>query len=808
MNIKEILEKLTLDEKIALVSGTDNMYTNSVPRLNIPTISMADGPHGVRKQTGATISMSEPATTFPTAVCTASGWNPDNLYTMGRAIAEECLGYGVDILLGPGVNIKRNPLCGRNFEYFSEDPLLAGKSAAAMVKGVQDGGVSTSLKHFAMNNSENYRFMGNSAVDMRAAREIYLKAFETVIREAKPDTVMCSYNQINGIYASENDLLLNKILREEWGFEGAVMTDWGAMHNRPKSIKSGLDLEMPGDSAICRKELKDAIEKGEVSQEILDTAVERILKLADKAEKRTPYRPNLEEHHQLAGKIAADCAVLMKNDGVLPLKTNEKLCIIGEMFDKIRYQGSGSSMVNSTRVVSCRNAFDERKIDYVYSPGYKINEVKANDMLISEALLLAKDFEKAVVFAGTTDRIESEATDRENMKLSENQTSLINALIDAGKKIILVLSCGSAVELPFAAKVSAILNMFLPGQNGGEATAALLLGEVSPSGRLSESWPISYDDVPFGKDFGKHINEIYYESVFVGYRYYTSKDAPVLYPFGHGLSYTSFEYEDMSVSKGDEKITITVKIRNTGTCYGGEVVQLYVSAPCSDVFKPKRELRAFSKVYLKPGECKTVDLAITTKDLAYYNIKTESFITESGEYSIEICRDCETVLLSHSIDIEGENAPSPYSKETNNLYTDLSTDSINLEEFEKMSCMKVKPEPPILPITMESPFANVRHTILGNMIYKLVLSVSKKQMKEAKKLPEGPERDNKIKDAEFMEHSLRTSSLISMSMASAKLLPYQTARGLIYLANGRVFKAIVAFCSKIKVPPLPKEARK
>ncbi len=587
MDIESILKQMTVEEKAALVSGTDFMYTNPIPRLGIPSLCMSDGPHGLRKQKAGGdngITASEPATAFPTAVTTASGWNPENLKKMGAAIGRECRHYGVHTLLGPGVNIKRNPLCGRNFEYFSEDPFLASVMGAAEVEGVQSQGVGVSVKHFAMNNTENYRFMGNSVASENTIRNLYLKPFEYIVKHARPATLMCAYNQINGVYCSENKWLLTDVLRKEWGFEGAVMSDWGAVHDRPAGIRAGLDLEMPGDTAICRRWIIDAAQDGSLPMEDLDQACRNILKWISQYVKPADPEPvNWQAHHVLAGEIAADCAVLMKNDGALPLTGKEKLHLAGELYETMRYQGAGSSMINPTQVTTVKDAFEKRHI-------------------ISHSLA---DCDTVLVFAGLTDEYESESCDRENMRLPEKQLKLIDDMIATGKKVVVVLFGGSVVELPFNDRVSAILNMFLPGQNGGEATAQLLFGEKNPSGKLAETWPMKYEDVPGHGTFGKTIQEVYAEGTEVGYRYYQKHGIPVRYPFGHGLSYTTFEHSGWQ-KDGD---VWTQTITNTGSRFGAEVAQLYLDG----------ELKGFAKVYLNPGESRTVAIAAQEECSAVYS---------------------------------------------------------------------------------------------------------------------------------------------------------------------------------------------
>ena len=593
VNTEQLLSRMTLEEKAALVSGTDFMYTNPIPRLGIPSLCMADGPHGLRKQIGGGdngVSRSEPATAFPTAVCTASGWNPENLWKMGAAIAEECRYYGVHTLLGPGVNIQRGPLCGRNFEYFSEDPLLAGVLGAAEVEGVQSKGVGACVKHFALNNSENYRFMGNSAASENTMRRIYLKPFEYIVGHARPAAVMAAYNRINGTYCSENKWLLSDILRDEWGFDGIVMSDWGAVRDRVLGLKAGMDLEMPGDTAICRKRILDSAADGTLPAEVLDESCRRILRWIDRVyTPAEPTPPDWEAHHALAAEIAADCAVLLKNDGILPLSGTEKLHIAGDLYENMRYQGAGSSMINPTAVTTPKDAFEARGVRSV-----PLEECDA-----------------ILVFAGLTDEVESEGGDREHMRLPQEQLALIDTLCDSGKPVVAVLFGGSPVELPFCEKVSAILNMMLPGQNGGTAAAQLLFGEKNPSGRLAQTWPMRYEDVPGHETFGKGINEVYVEGCEVGYRYYRKHEIPVRFPFGFGLSYTTFEKSDWK----REGNTFTQTITNTGDRSGAEVAQLYLDG----------ELKGFEKVYLDPGESKTVTLTAEDEPDAEWSDEIPAF---------------------------------------------------------------------------------------------------------------------------------------------------------------------------------------
>ena len=810
MQIEKVLSALTVDEKAALVAGTDFMFTNPVPRLGIPSLRMSDGPHGLRVQTEGGdngVTESEPATSFPTAATVASSWEPENSRLIGAAIGKEAHKYGIHVVLGPGANIKRNPLAGRNFEYFSEDPYLAGKMASAEVKGIQSEGVGVSVKHFALNNAENFRFMGNSVADERAIREIYLKVFETIVKEAHPATMMCAYNAINGEYCSQNKWLLTDVLRKEWGFDGLVMTDWGAMHDRVKSLRAGLDLEMPGDTAICRKWILDGVKDGSLQMQVLDEAVKNVLILVEQYVRAHPDDCDFEANDRLACEIAEDSAVLFKNDGVLPLDEKEKLFVCGDLFEKMRYQGAGSSMINPTKLTTPKDAFDAMGVSYAFSRGYAENSTSTNDALLREALDGAKKFQKVLVFAGLTDYVESEGCDREDMRLPENQLALIDALINAGKQVIVVLFGGSPVELPFAERVSAILNLYLPGQSGGRACANLLFGKANPAGRLAETWPMKYEDVPFGETFGKSENEVYKESVFVGYRYYTTAKKQVRYPFGYGLSYTSFSWSDMQVQTEGDRFTVSCRVRNTGMRDGAEVVQLYVSAPESKVYKPLRELKSFQKVRLAAGEEKEVSLTVNKDELRYFDVQKRTWVLEGGEYRFELCSDADTVVLEQTVTLDGERN-APYPENVLKVYQSANLEGLTDEVFEKMSGQHIPPLPPRTPITLESRFSNLEKAgFMGKILHSAVLSVATKQMKEAKKLPEGKERDNKIKGAMFMKRILESNSVITMSMSAGTNCPYNFAQGFVELANGHLFKGIRCFCTKIQVPKLPKEKK-
>lgn len=784
MDIKKLLQELTPEEKAYLVAGQNFMYTASVERLNIPALSMSDGPHGLRKQAAGGdngVMGSEPATSFPTAATVASGWDPENARKVGEGIAAECRHYGVHVILGPGVNIKRDPLCGRNFEYYSEDPFLASEMGIGEVEGVQAQGVGVSLKHFALNNAEDHRFAGNSVCDERAAREIYLRAFERVVKKAKPATLMCAYNAINGTFCSENEWLLTDVLRKEWGFDGLVMTDWGATHDRVASLKAGLDLEMPGNTAYCRELILKALEDGSLDMQTLNKAVENVLRLVERyavgAEQKDA---DFEAHHALAAEIAADCAVLLKNDGMLPLKADGgKLLVVGEMFAKMRYQGAGSSMINPTKLTSPKQAFDEKGIAYTYLCGYREDGENALE-LRQAALEAAKGHDRILIFAGLDDMTEGEGYDRENMRLPQTQLDLIDVLSAAGKPVAVVLFGGSPMELPFADKVNAILDMYLPGQNGGTACCELLFGEKNPAGRLAETWPMTYADVPFGDVFSKKINEVYKESVFVGYRYYTSAEKQVRYPFGYGLSYTTFAYTASPAVVNEGVVSVPCGVTNTGDRAGSAVLQLYVSSPEGGIPRPKKELRAFKKVRLAAGESKEIALSFPVEDLKDF-IPGKGWKLFGGTYTVHVATDVLTDIAAFPVAIEGE-APADDKR----FYGAKEVPSITDERFEAMSGLTIPKEPGATPFTFLTRFIDMQVTPSGKAIYDQMQTPSTQLLAAAKQMPEGEEKLSKLKGAVFLKRIIDTSSLLSLVMNSGGAFPYEAAQYMLGVANGEI----------------------
>ncbi|MFP4199506.1 MAG: beta-glucosidase [Halanaerobium sp.] len=677
--IENLLKEMTVEEKAEICSGASRWRTHPVERLEIPEIMMADGPHGLRKETkseeSASMGKSIEAICFPTASALACSWDRDLMTKIGEALGEECQTEDVNIILGPGVNIKRSPLCGRNFEYFSEDPLLASELAANYVKGVQSMGVGTSLKHFAANNQEHRRLTVDAQIDERTLREIYLSAFEKVVKEAQPWTVMCAYNQVNGTHASENKYLLTDILKEEWGHEGFVVSDWGAVNYRDKGIEAGLELEMPTSYGDGKKAIIEAVEDGRLSEESLDRAAERMLKIIFKAvdSEREDLNYSKAEHHQLAREIAAESIVLLKNeDQILPLAKDEKLGVVGSFAKKPRFQGGGSSNINPFQV---DNAYAELKKytdhELSYAEGYTVESDSNNQELIKEAKELAEKVDKLLVFAGLPDRYESEGYDRDSLEMPPNQNHLIEELAEVNKNIVVVLSNGSPVTMPWLKKVKGVVEAYLTGQAGGGAAADVLFGHVNPSGKLAETFPQKLSDNPSYLFFPGEKDKVEYrEGIFVGYRYYDSKEIKPLFPFGYGLSYTDFEYSDLKIKKSEitdqETLNLSLRVKNTGEVYGKEIVQLYVSDPESTVIKAEKELKEFAKVELEPGQEKIVEFELDKRAFAYYNTEIDDWYVESGDYEILVGASSRDIRLKKTVKVESTvELPEEYTINTN-----------------------------------------------------------------------------------------------------------------------------------------------
>ena len=662
MNVKEFLQQMTLEEKAAFCSGHDFWHTKAIDRLGVPAVMMCDGPHGLRKQEGEGdhlgINKSIETVCYPTAAALASSFDRDVMKQLGEALGQECQAENVAMLLGPGLNIKRSPLCGRNFEYFSEDPYLAGEMGAAYVQALQSEGIAACAKHFACNDQETLRMSGSSNLDERTLREIYLPAFEAVFKKGKTRSLMCAYNAINGTFCAENKMLLTDILRDEWHSDAFVVTDWGAVKDRAKGIAAGLDLEMPGGPNATGEKIVEAVKAGTLTESDLDKTVLRLLQFVkDCVEQRRPDATiDRDACRRLARKLAGECAVLMKNEGgLLPLKGNQKVAFIGEFADKPRYQGAGSSHINVPHAVSAVKTAGDTVL---YARGYDAHSDTTDEAMLNEAIKAAKKVDVAVVFAGLPDAFETEGADRDHMRLPDNQNELVAAVAAVNPNTVVVLHGGSPVELPWLQSVSAVLCVYLGGEQVGAATVDLLYGKVNPSGHLAETWPIRLQDNPSYLNFpGEEGIVTYAEGIFVGYRYYDKKEIPVNFCFGHGLSYTKFEYGNLKLDKesmtDQETLTVSVDVKNSGSVAGKAAVQLYVRDVESTVRRPIRELRAFEKVALQPGETKTVTFTLDKRTFAYWEPKCHDFFVESGEFVIEIGESSRDIRMSQPVQMEG-----------------------------------------------------------------------------------------------------------------------------------------------------------
>lgn len=697
-DIKKIIQEMSLEEKAELCSGANWWYTEGIERLEIPAIMMSDGPHGLRKQGERAdhlgIRDSVEAICFPTGSALASSWNRDLINKMGRALGEECQAENVSILLGPAVNIKRSPLCGRNFEYLSEDPYLASEMATSYIKGVQSQGVGTSLKHFVVNNQEHRRMSTSAELDERTLREIYLAAFEKPVKEARPWTVMCAYNRVNGEHCSENKYLLTDILKEEWGHQGFVVSDWGAVNDRAAGIEAGLELEMPASHGDGSRRISEAVKNGELSEEKLDRAVQRILKIVFDAvennKKDVCY--DKEAHHNLARSIAAECMVLLKNkDDILPLAEDKSIAIIGPFAKKTRYQGGGSSHIHPTKIENTYQEFEKllgNSSKLKYAEGYHLDKDENDDILIDDAVKVARESDVTVIFAGLPDRYESEGYDRINLSIPPNQQYLIEKIAEVEKNIVVVLSNGSPIEMPWEDKVKGILEGYLGGQGSGGAVADILLGEVNPSGKLAETFPLKLSDNPSYLFFPGEGDKVEYrEGIFVGYRYYDSKNIKPLFPFGYGLSYTDFEYSDLTIDKGkltdQETLTVSLKVKNTGELKGKEVVQLYIKDIESTAIKADKELKGFVKVELEPGEEKLVSFTLDKRAFAYYNTDIKDWYVESGDYQILLGSSSRDIRLEETVELES-TVKLPWKITVNTNVGDLLGNPVTKGKFNEI----------------------------------------------------------------------------------------------------------------------------
>ena len=700
MNIKELIARMTLEEKASLCSGANSWDTEKIDRVGLPKITMSDGPHGLRRQEGyedkgmeATASASmeknivvtKTAIGWPTASALAASFDKALLGQVGGLLGDECLAYDTQILLGPGVNIKRSPLCGRNFEYFSEDPYLAGKMAAAYVRGIQKNGIAACPKHFAVNSQELRRMASDSIVDERTLRELYLTGFEMVVKEAQPKTIMSSYNLINGTYANENAHLLQDILRRDWGFEGAVVTDWGGSNDHALGVKNGSTLEMPAPGGDAIRELMKAVQTGKITEADVDARLEELLELVfttKAAVDAAPGKFDADAHHALARRVAAQSIVLLKNENrLLPLIKKEKVAVIGDFAQTPRYQGAGSSAVNSIKVDSFLDCLAQSGLNSIgYAKGFD-RQGKPDEALKTEAVQLAENSDVVLLFMGLDEIKESEGIDRADMKLVDNQLALLTAVAAVNPNVVVVLSAGSSLESQWVKDCKALVYGCLGGQAGAGALVDVLTGAQNPCGKLAETWACSHDDTPAKENFGGDGPTVEYrEGLYVGYRYYDTAGVPTAFPFGYGLSYTTFAYSDL---KADET-GVTLTVTNTGSCAGAEVVQLYVAKPDAKIFRPAKELKGFAKVYLAAGESKTVTIPLDDKAFRYWNVATHRWEVEGGSYQLLAGASSADIRLTTAVTVEGTGAPDPYAGKNLEHYRTAQVQNVPDAEFEAL----------------------------------------------------------------------------------------------------------------------------
>lgn len=770
MEIEKILSQMTLEDKIALCSGANFWQTKKYEQYGIPSLFMCDGPHGLRKQEDVAdmlgVNKSRPATCFPAEVTTAGSWDPELLTEIGAAIGEEAKEQRVGLVLGPGANLKRNPLCGRNFEYFSEDPYLAGKLAAGFIRGAEAQGVGTSLKHFAANSQELSRFTSDSVMDGRTLRELYLTAFEIAVKEGKPSTVMCAYPKLNGTHCSDHKELLTDILRSEWGFDGMVVTDWGAMNDRIEGFRAGCDLNMPGGSDYMEKEVLQAVKDGTLPERCVDDSARRVLRLVFRAAETLSKNAacDYEAHHALAKRAAAEGAVLLKNEsGILPLRPGAKIAVVGAMAKELRYQGAGSSHINPTKLPQPLELLPGA----VYAPGCD-EKGNTTDALLQEVQNAARKAETVVVFAGLPAQCESEGFDRDSLKMPEGHRKMIEAAAQANPNTVVVLLCGSVVECPWAEKVKVILYMGLPGQAGSEAIADLLYGRANPGGKLAESWPYRYEDVPSSAIYGKTTDALYQEGVYVGYRYYDKAGVPVRWPFGFGLSYTEFAYSDLTV-EGD---TVTVTVRNTGKRAGAEVVQLYLAAPQEGLHRPVRELKGFQKVHLQPGESETVRFTLTSRSFAVWQ---EGWKVPGGTYTVCVGG------LTAEVEKKGDNLSIPAWQKGS--WYEHCTGKPNPADWEKMLGHSYTP-----PVLKKGSFT-MDNTVVEMKDYSLVMKIMFKAVEATVAKGYGGKRDYDNPDFRMQMNASAGAPLRSMQISGGMkggVLP-----GMLEMANGHFFRGIL-----------------
>jgi beta-glucosidase len=796
--LQDLISKMTLEEKASLCSGLDFWHTRPISRLDIPSIMVTDGPHGLRKQASESdhlgLSDSVPATCFPTASALAATWNRDLVKEVGIALGEECRQEKVGVILGPGANIKRTPLCGRNFEYFSEDPYLSGEIAKSHIQGVQSQGIGTSLKHYAVNNQEFRRMTMDAVVDERALHEIYLSGYEIAVRGAQPWTVMCAYNRLNGTYCCENPFLLTETLKARWGHEGLVVTDWGAMNERVPALKAGLALEMPGPSDSNCALIVDAVQSGELAGAVLDQAVARILRVvfmaADTLAEDFTY--DAEAHHALARRAAGEGAVLLKNEGpALPIKKGARVTLLGAFAKTPRYQGAGSSIINPSRLDTLyeelvRLAGEEQ---ITYAPGYGLRDVEANPPLIDEALAAVEGADVVVINAGLPDVFEVEGVDRPHLQLPESHNKLIEAVAAVHDRVVVVLSNGAPVEMPWVEDVQAVLEGYLGGQAGAGGVADILYGVVNPSGKLAETFPLRLEDTPTHAYYpGGPKVVAYRESLYVGYRFYESVGKAVLFPFGHGLSYTTFDYSDLTLSAealdGGESLTLRLKVKNIGEVAGQEVVQVYVSPQSPTAFRPELELKGFEKVALQPGEAKEVTMELPPRAFAFFNTGLQDWQMEAGAYEIRVGASSRDIRLRQMVAIRQTTPEAPIpERDQLSAYVNFPADAaVSRIDFETLlgrplpSNVYEKGEP----FDINTPIADMQRSFVARQMGKIMRKQAEGLIDDDPDSPNG----------QMIQAAMSEAPLRMLLMWGGDQLNRGMVDGLLQMINRRFFKGL------------------
>ena len=797
-NISDLISHMTLEEKSSFCSGQDFWRLKGLERLGIPSITVTDGPHGLRKQAGSSDQIglfeSVPATCFPTASALAATWNRDLVFEVAQAIGEECREEKVSVILGPGANIKRSPLCGRNFEYFSEDPYLTGEIASSHIMGVQSQGVGTSLKHYAANNQEYRRMIIDAIIDERALREIYLAGYEIAVKDAQPWTVMCAYNKVNGTYCAENPKLMKEILKDEWGHQGLVITDWGAMNERVAAIKAGVELEMPGVDNGNDDLLISAVQNGLLEESVLDQAVGRILTLIHKAAENLEeaFTYDRQAHHALARRAAGEGVVLLKNESaLLPLSNNTKIALIGRFARQPRYQGAGSSLVNPTFL---DNLYDQLAAlvgaqNLVYAPGYDQRGDQVDNDLLNEATAIAQSADVVVICAGLTEYHEVEGLDRQHMCLPHAHNALIRKISQVHDKVVVVLSNGSPVEMPWVDDVPAILEGYLGGQAGAGGIADILLGKVNPSGKLAETFPLKLEDNPSYQYFPMGPSTVEYrESIFVGYRYYDTVEQEVLFPFGHGLSYSSFEYRDLALSRNkltaQDSLTVTLKVKNLGALAGKEVIQVYVGADASSIFRPQKELKGFAKVFLQPGEEQLISITLEPRAFSYFDTDLNAWRVEPGIYSILVGASSRDIRLQTSLEITSTQADiTRAGQEGLGTYFDFPRGTgVSQDDFAALLGKPVPDNrfPAKGEYTLNTPVGDMRASFIARQLYSFMESQVSKRIKGREDTP----------TAYLMQSMLHEIPLRQMLMTDDSPFNRPMLEALLLIINGRFFKGL------------------